>query len=129
MVYTSPWALAAKLNMAFVLPMIIYIISLYEKNEYFNMVVLTSIPLYILVLHRYLLSGIRDLSALQLPAAIIIISGLLLATKKSWKNSLRDPDKNSKNKTTSASIYGSILLLTSIMLGGFSVVEFDSFIY
>ena len=129
MVYISRGALAFKMVFAFVLPMLIYVISLYELNEYFNMIILTSMPLYILVLHRYLLSGIRDLSALQLPAAIIIISGLLLATKKSWKNSLRDPDKNSKNKTISASIYGSILLLTSVMLGGFSVVEFDSFIY
>ena len=129
MAYETREALLFKLNLSFLLPMLIYLISIYEQNEFFNMVVLTSIPMFILIIHKYLLQGISNLSALHIPAGLVVIIGLLLATKKSWQDALRDPDKNAKNRTTSASIYGSLILVTLLLMSFFTIMDFNKFNY
>ena len=123
MAYESKEALLFKIILSFLLPMLTYLISIYEQNEFFNMVILTSIPMFILIIHKYLLSGIGNLSALHIPAGLVVIIGLLLATKKSWQDALRNPNKNTKNRTISASIYGSIIFVTLLLMSFFAIMD------
>ena len=129
MAYETREALLFKINLTFLIPMIIYLVSLYERNEYLNMIILTSIPMFILIVHKYLLSGIKDLSPLHIPASLIIIVGLILTIiqTKSGKDALRNPDESTKTRSTSGAIYGSMILLTLILMSGVSLFEMDTF--